>query len=376
MYNTLNNRQKKQEEQAIDLRAKSTMPVDLRMETQSSGSKATADGSNQQQYQQQNQQSQTQYDYDESSNAAYQQAMAALEQAKQAAPTYAGTYDQQILDLYNQITNRPKFSYDLNADALYNQYKDQYTQQGRLAMMDTMGQAAALTGGYGSSYGQNVGQQAYQGYLQGLNDIVPELYGRAYDRYSQEGQDMMNRYGMLGALRDEEYGRYQDQMNQYWQNLNYLQSQADSAYERGYNDWYTNMQMQYQQERDAIADQQWQTEFDENKRRYDQEWAESQKSSGGSGGGSSRSSATALSDSQQKELLARFDDGGINSAERYLSLLVANGNLDEEAAVNILTALLDEMDGQTDTTVRNTGGSDGASSYFAGNRKWALDMNR
>ena len=46
-------------------------------------------------------------------------------------------------------------------------------QQGKQAMQDTMGQAAALTGGYGSTYGQAVGQQQYDAYLQNLNDEVP-----------------------------------------------------------------------------------------------------------------------------------------------------------------------------------------------------------
>ena len=42
-----------------------------------------------------------------------------------------------------------------------------------------MGQAAALTGGYGSTYGEQVGQQAYNAYLQNLNDIVPQLQQQA-----------------------------------------------------------------------------------------------------------------------------------------------------------------------------------------------------
>ena len=48
--------------------------------------------------------------------------------------------------------NREDFQYDVNADALYQQYKDRYVELGKDAMEDTMGQAAALTGGYGSSY--------------------------------------------------------------------------------------------------------------------------------------------------------------------------------------------------------------------------------
>lgn len=96
-----------------------------------------------------------------------------------------GEYDS----LYDQYKNRGDFTYDLNGDALYQQYKDKYIQQGKLAMADTMGQAAAMTGGYGNSYAQSVGQQAYQASLDNLNDIVPELYAMALDRYNQKGQD-------------------------------------------------------------------------------------------------------------------------------------------------------------------------------------------
>ena len=55
---------------------------------------------------------------------------------------------QEALDAY---MNRPDFQYDANGDALYRHYKDQYTELGKRAMQDTMGQAAALTGGDGSS---------------------------------------------------------------------------------------------------------------------------------------------------------------------------------------------------------------------------------
>ena len=46
--------------------------------------------------------------------------------------------------------NRPDFQYDANVDALYRHYKDRYTELGKKVMTDTMSQAAALTGGYGS----------------------------------------------------------------------------------------------------------------------------------------------------------------------------------------------------------------------------------
>jgi hypothetical protein len=132
---------------------------------------------------------------------------------------YANPYSQQIEQLYDQIVGRPDFNYDFNADPIYQQYKDQYTQLGNLAMRDTMGQAAALTGGYGSSYASTAGQQAYDAHLQQLNNVIPELYDAAYNRYQGEGDDMLNQWGMLSQQDETEYGRYRDTVGDYYTEL-------------------------------------------------------------------------------------------------------------------------------------------------------------
>ena len=69
-------------------------------------------------------------------------------------------------------------------------------------MRDTMGQAAALTGGYGSSYAQSVGQQQYDSYLQSLGEALPELYGMAWQRYNAEG-DALKTAWELASERSE-----------------------------------------------------------------------------------------------------------------------------------------------------------------------------
>lgn len=137
---------------------------------------------------------------------------------------------QAALDAYK---NRGKFSYDLNGDALYKQYKDQYVNQGKQAMMDAMGQASAMTGGYGNSYAQTVGQQTYQGYLQGLNDKIPELYQLAYDRYEQEGQDLLTRYGLAKEQYDTAYGEYTDSVNRWNADRTYITDAVNN--ERSYD---------------------------------------------------------------------------------------------------------------------------------------------
>ena len=123
---------------------------------------------------------------------------------------YTSPYDQQLKDLYTSITERKPFEYNADDDAMYQQYKDRYVQLGQQAMRDTMGQAAALTGGYGSSYGQAVGQETYDKYMLGLNDKAADLYAQAYARYQDEGDQARQNYAMLGDLSDRDYGRWQD----------------------------------------------------------------------------------------------------------------------------------------------------------------------
>lgn len=198
--------------------------------------------------------------YNPANDAAYQQALATLTAAKQNMPTYTSSYDQQIQDAYAAIINRQPFSYDINSDALYQQMKDQYIQQGQMAMMDTMGQAAALTGGYGSSYGQAVGQQAYNNYLQELNNNIPEYYDRAYRQWANEGDALMQAYQLTGDMADREYQRYNDSYNKWLTEYGLAADAENQAYSRGLADWQLNYNIeqdqynrQYQEQKDAYS---------------------------------------------------------------------------------------------------------------------------
>lgn len=172
-----------------------------------------------------------------------------MDEDKKLKPTYAGTFDEQLSDLYDRIQNREDFSYDMKADPLYQQYKDSYVRQGKLAMKDTMGQAAALTGGYGSSYGQQVGQQAYDSYLQKLGDVVPELYSAAYQRYRDDGNDLLTQYGLVGQQRDTEYSRYRDALGDY----NYDQELARRDEETAYNRRISEDETAYRRQQQAYS---------------------------------------------------------------------------------------------------------------------------
>ena len=164
---------------------------------------------------------------------------------------YTSKWQQQLDAAMDKILNREAFSYDLNGDALYRQYKDRAVKNGRLAMMDTMGQAAALTGGYGSSYAQSAGQQAYQKQMDTLTDQAAQLYDRARQDYDRQGQTDRDRYDILRQRENSSY-------NQYKQGLSSWETENQRLWDR-----YDSLrQQEYQAQRDLIQDQQWQAEFD------------------------------------------------------------------------------------------------------------------
>lgn len=243
---------------------------------------------------------------------AVNQAQQAVQNHQTSKPgAYQSGFQQQLDETMDKIMNREKFHYDLNGDALYQSLRDQAVAGGKKAMMDTMGRAATMTGGYGNSYAQQAGQQAYQGQLQKLGDKIPQLYQLALQRYNLEGQQLKDRYGILAGKENQEYGRYQDAMNRYQQEQDRLQHIYESERGFDYGKYRDDLaaaqkeaQLQYQKDRDALLDkqalekfqyqqmldklaqEQWQKEFDEDKRRYEE--GKNRGGGGGSSGGSGK----------------------------------------------------------------------------------------
>ena len=136
----------------------------------------------------------------------------------QAAPgPYVNTYRDAINRTMNGLLNAQPFRYDVNADGLYQQIKDNYMKAARQGMMDTQAQSAALTGGYGNSYGAQAGQQAYQESLGNLTAMVPELYQLAYQRYLQGQDDQRNNLEAMYKLEGQDYSRWLEEAQNYQQ---------------------------------------------------------------------------------------------------------------------------------------------------------------
>ena len=113
-------------------------------------------------------------------------------------------------ELLEELLQAQPFEFDLNADALYRQYKNIYTRQGTDAAQDVYGRAASLTGGYANSYAQSAAAQTYNDYMLALQEKGLSLYDKAYDRYQDELDRKNDLYKHADALEKEEYERTQD----------------------------------------------------------------------------------------------------------------------------------------------------------------------
>lgn len=211
--------------------------------------------------------------------------------AAYAPGTYTSEYADKIAGALDTVTN---WSYDPMQDASYQALAKVYNQRGNIAAKNSLADAAALNGGYGTSYAVSAAQQARNQYNQELASLIPDFENAAYNRATN----------ILSAYReadDTAYGRFRDtEQDRQWQWSNEYQKWRDQTAD---NQW--KYSQDYTAYRDKVGDSQWSWTQNYNKWRdlqadwqwtqnwnLDvQQWEDSKKgSSGGGGGGGRRSS--------------------------------------------------------------------------------------
>lgn len=223
--------------------------------------------------------------------ADYQQgSYSAKEYASNYQPgTYESKYQPQIDTALDKVVN---WNYNPLQDANYQALAKVYNAQGNIAAKNSMADAAALNGGYGTSYAASAAQQARNQYNQQLAAMIPELENTAYQRAQ----------GTYNALMDADntaYGRFRDtEGDRQWQeshNLNVFNTNEDNRYRAAsynqserqfaynalldkYNtlnsNYWQGLNYNYQLDRDRVSDERWAMEYAKSK-------------SGGGGGGRS-----------------------------------------------------------------------------------------
>jgi hypothetical protein len=206
-----------------------------------------------------------------------------------APATYApGTYNSEYADQIKEAQgNLLNWDYDPMADANYQALAKVYGARGNIAAKDTLGDAASLNGGYGTSNAVSAAQQARNQYNQELAAMIPDLEQNAYNR-------AMGNLGVLTDADETAYGRFRDtesdnqwKYSQDYQKWRDLEADNQWKYTTNYNRWCDktadkqwNYTQGYNQWRDLTADWQWQQQYDQSKK----------SSAGGGSGGGRRSS--------------------------------------------------------------------------------------
>ena len=113
---------------------------------------------------------------------------------------YQSKYMPQIEDTLNRVTN---WRYDPMQDASYQALASVYAAKGNQAARNTLGDAAALNGGYGTSYAVSAAQQARNQYNQELASYIPQLEQQAYQRTQGNLEALQN-------LDNSLYSRFSD----------------------------------------------------------------------------------------------------------------------------------------------------------------------
>lgn len=171
-------------------------------------------------------------------------------------PTWESQYSGRIDAMLNQIMNREDFSYDLESDPLWSTYKTQYNREGTRAMNDTLAAAAAGAGGM-NSYAIGAAQQANNYHNAQLMDRIPELYQLAYSMYMDDLNAQRVDLSTLMNMDDVDYGRYRDNVGDWYTDLNFNYG----AYRDDRADWENDRNFAYTDYRDKMGDYEWGTSF-------------------------------------------------------------------------------------------------------------------
>jgi hypothetical protein len=124
---------------------------------------------------------------------------------------YVGAFDEKMMALLDKYLNPEPYAYNVQEDPAFESYKNTYTRLGEKSFEDTLGNLVARTGGRPSSWAISAASQAKDAYNQQLMDIVPQLEERAYGRHQDQLTNFYNQLNMLQNLDALKYGRYADE---------------------------------------------------------------------------------------------------------------------------------------------------------------------
>lgn len=179
----------------------------------------------------------------------------------QESGAYQSAYQDTISGLVNKVASGEKFNYNPMTDQAYQAYASQYKRMGDAARQNTLSDVAINTGGLVSSYATSAAAQAQNEYNQALTDKIPELEALAYEKYNNERNYNLNALGALQSLDDSAYGRWSNDRD-------YNRSKYEYDQNFDFQNYVDDRNFGYQQERDKVADAQFDKTYDLDVKNY------------------------------------------------------------------------------------------------------------
>jgi hypothetical protein len=144
-----------------------------------------------------------------------------------------GSYNDKIMNLLDQYANNPDFSFNAETDSSALAMKKMYENQGEKDFQNTTGDFAAMTGGRLNSWATSSAAQARNDSSEKYLSLIPELENKAYGRYKDNKNELLEQLGIYQGLEQTDYNRGRDSIADKRDERNYKRDILES--DRGYN---------------------------------------------------------------------------------------------------------------------------------------------
>jgi murein L,D-transpeptidase YcbB/YkuD len=151
--------------------------------------------------------------------------------------TDSGSVDNDYVNPYadkqEQLmqTLAESFSYDSDADPVWQSYRQSYLREGQRAYEDSLGTAAANTGGVASTAAITAATQAQNYYNAQATDKKAALYQQAYENYLASRQQTVSELTAYDQLNQTAADIYQQKVENQQYAQQFAATQAQQAYE-------------------------------------------------------------------------------------------------------------------------------------------------
>lgn len=165
---------------------------------------------------------------------------AVTKQARAQADNYANSYKNRIdsgyksnySDTLNSLADKymnNEFKFNADDSSEYQQYNDKYKREGKVQQENVQGSYSANTGGYTNSYAQAAGQKEYNNFMDELQNKIPSLKNSAYQNWSSQQEDTLNKISTLQGFDNAQYQRYRDKVQDDYDFMTYYENKYSTS---------------------------------------------------------------------------------------------------------------------------------------------------